>query len=342
MASEAVTRSIGGVNFTVPSDWEETSLVEGVEVDGLSEMSIYTKEDGALIVGLLPDADLGDVTLDELQMVADVAPTMIQQEVPFITASFSAQEEQGRPCLTVYTDDIAFNGVQYGLTVKLFVVNDVDFSGGVVMVSFLPTSGQVTENFADTVLVSHDEAFDVTVGGIAYTVPAGSMSLDGSIFGIDFFCAINDEGIAAMVNVPYVVDGEVISVADMQELADEVTPDMFMEGVRSAGNTTLTLLDFWTGAYDFLGFPTLGIEMTMVDDANSMSDPLYMAITASDTSEGITVLVAFQPDGSVFVENLLGSAVAVASPRLAPETALPAAAPVEEGADTDPGFSVGL
>lgn len=338
LAAEGVTRSIGGVNFTVPADWEEASLVEGVEVDGLSELDVYAKEDGALIVGLLPDADLGGTTLDELQMIADLAPSMIEEEVPFLSASFSAQEEQGRPCLTVSTDDIFFNGVQYALTAKLFVVDGTDFCGGVVMVSFLPASGQVTEGFADTLLVSHDEAFDVTVGGIAYTVPAGSASFEGSIFGIDFFCAVADDGVAAMVNVPYVVDGEVVTVADMQELADEMTPEALMEGVDATGNTTLELLDFWAGAYEFLGFPTLGVEMTMADQ--SMDEPLYLAITASDTSEGVSVLVALQPDGSPFVENLLGSAVAVASPRLAPQTALPAAAPAADNAD--PGFSVGL
>lgn len=338
LASEPVTRSIAGINFTVPSDWEETSLVEGVEVDGLSEMNVYAKEDGLLLVGMLPDADLGDVTLEEIDQVAQLAPLMLQEEIPFPLPSFSAQVEQGHPCLTVYTDDIALNGVQYALTAKLFVVNDASFSGGVVMVSFLPTSGQVTENFVDTILVPNDEAFDVTVGGVTYTVPADSLSFDGTIFGIDFFCTVADDGLAAMVNVPYVVNGEIVTVEDMQYLADEITPDMFMEGVREAGNASLTLVDFWSGAYEFLGFPTLGVEMTMTDV--SLDTPLYLAITASDTSEGVTVLVALQPDGSAYVENMLGSAVAAAGPRLAPETALPAAAPAAD--PSDPGFAVGV
>lgn len=337
-AAEGVTRSIAGVNFTVPADWTENTAIEGVDVStSLSELSLYTKEDGLLAMGLMPDADLGAAALPDLQVIATYFESYLEQELPFLAVSVTADEEQGYPTITFYTDDMSLNGTWYALTIKIFMVNSTDFSGGVIMMSLLPVSGQVTEDFADTLLVVRDEPVDVTVGGIAYTLPAGSACIEGSLFGVDFFASLADDGVSAFVNVPYVMDGVVVTVEDLQMLADEITEDMVQEALAESGIEGLSVRDFWIGAYEFLGYVTLGTEMKVAYEPEDAE--LYLALMASDTSEGVTVLLATEfVDGS-YVSTLLESAVAVASPRMEAGAALPQAETVSS--DT-PGFTVGL
>lgn len=336
-AAEGVTRNIAGVNFTVPADWTET-VVEGIDVDAsLSQVTLYAKEDGLLAAGLMPDADLGSATLSDLQVVATYLESYLEQELPFLGVSVTAGEEQGYPAITFYTDDMSLNGTWYALTVKIFMVNSADFSGGVVMMSLLPVSGQVTEGFADTLLVVRDEPVDVTVGGIAYTLPAGSACIEGSLFGVDFFASLADDGISAFVNIPHVMDDMVVTVEDLQMLADEVTEDAVQEALAESGIDGLSVRDFWIGAYEFLGYVTLGTEMTITYEPEDVE--LYLALMASDTSEGVTVLLAAEPVDGSYVSALLEGAAAVASPRMEVGAALSQAETVSP--DT-PGFTVGL
>lgn len=333
-ASETVTRSVAGVNFTLPADWDEVAITEGVdEATGVSNVQAYTKGDGVFVAATMPDADLAGVELDELDLVASMATSYLA-DTPLSTIAFSAQEEQGVPALTASTDDLALNGVGYSLTFKLFVVNRADFAGGVLMLSVLPTSGEVSDRL-DDLFTELAEPTRVTVAGISYEVPAGMMVFDGYAFGVDFGVALGEDGVLFLADIPELADDGTVTVDDLQLAADQILQsDEFSLTVDG------TVQDMWSGAYSFLGFPTLGCECTVADDASG--EVMYMAVTASVTPAGLGLVVIVQPEGSPFAEGILGSAEAMVEPLPAAGSSLPQVIDLEPADTTDPGFVVGV
>ena len=210
-AAETVTRSLAGINFTLPADWEEVQITEGVDVEtGLANVQAYTKNDGIFFAGMLPDSDLGSGTLSDVEQAAALIE-MYLAGTPLASVACSGQMEQGVPTLTFYTDDLALNGVQYAATVKLFVVDTTEFSGGVIMASLLPASGQVSENL-DDLFATLSESVRPDVAGISYEIPAGAMVMDGYAFGIDFGLAICEDGAVFLTSVPDLADDGTVTV----------------------------------------------------------------------------------------------------------------------------------
>lgn len=331
-AADTVTRSIAGINFTLPADWEEVQISEGVDANtGLANVQAYTKNDGFFFAGMLPDADLASGTLDEVEQAASLLDLYLAG-TPLASVACSGQLEQGVPTLTLYTDELALNGVQYAATVKLFVVNTSDFAGGVIMASLLPASGQVSNNL-DDLLTELAEDTRVDVAGISYEVPAGAMVMDGYAFGIDFGLAVTEDGAVFLTDIPDLADTGTMTVDDLQALIDQVFASEDFDTVLDE-----EVLEMWSGAYSFLGFPTAGIELTAQN--GGADDVLYMAITASVTPAGLSFMMIVQPVDSAFAETLLASAQATVEPLTAPGSALPDI----EVADTnaDPGFVVGV
>lgn len=330
-AAETVTRSVAGINFTLPADWEEVEVTEGVDVEtGLANVQAYGKNDGVFFAATIPDADLGSGTLSDVEQLASLVD-MYLAGTPLDSISCTAQLEQGVPTMTFYTDDLGLNGVQYAATLKLFVVDSAEFSGGVLMVSALPASGQVTENLDDLLTVL-DEDTRVTVGGISYEIPAGCVALDGYAFGVEFGLAVSDDGAVFLADVPELVDDGTVTVEDLQYGAD-----MLLESIASEGLPEDAIRDLWSGAYLFMGFPTLGFELTAADDATG--EEFYVASITDVSPVGTGFLMIIQPSDSPFAENLVGSAQATVEPLSAPGSALPAVEIAGEGSDL--GFVVG-
>lgn len=330
-AAETVTRSLAGVNFTLPADWEEVDVSEGVDVStGIADIRMFSKNDGVFVAALAPDADLGSGTLEDLDLAASTINDSLA-DTAFSSLACSAQMEQGVPTLTFYTDDLGLNGVAYAFTLKLFIVDEADFSGGVVMLSLLPASGQVSADIDDLFTTLAEAAYPY-VAGISYEIPAGSEVLEGYAFGIDFALAVSEDGAVFIAIVPSLADDGTVTVEDLQMVADALLQDDEL-------STELddVFQEFWCGAYTFLGFPTLGFECTVFDD--EIDDVIYLAVTDTVTPEGLGVLCIAQPLGSSFAEDLLGSAEALIEPYEA-TNALPQVS--DALPDADPGFVVGV
>ncbi len=339
-ADEAVTRSVQGVNYTLPSAWTMTEVPDGLLADtGLSDVVVFACEDGIFFAGAVYDDGLGDVDLEEMQQVADEAAAELAgiELLPGMrmSLSFSAAMEQGWPTLTVYTDDIELNGVVYGLTFKLFSVETSSFSGAVLMASFLPASGTVTEGFADSFPVLSQDT-EVEVAGVSYVLPAGSTLAQGNVFGIDFFFAWQDEAAMLAVDAP-LPGADAVGVDDLQLLADDLA-DFLQDGQPLLEEL---LPSVWTGAYEFLGCATLGFECLV--DVDGLGT-CYLAATMGMASEGIAFVAFCEPQGFGFAESVLvlsaeGSSGASASTDVSNATS---AGQDGTASSTDPGFTVGF
>lgn len=330
-AADTVTRSVAGINFTLPADWEEVEVTEGVDVEtGLANVQAYTKNDGVFFAATIPDADLGSGTLSDVEQLASLVGVYLAG-TPFDSISCTAQLEQGVPTMTFYTNDLGLNGVQYAATLKLFVVDSAEFSGGVLMVSVLPASGQVSDTLDDLLTVL-DEDTRVTVGGISYEIPAGCVVLDGYAFGVEFGLAVAEDGAVFLADVPELADDGTVTVEDLQYGAD-----MLLESIASETLAEEAIQDLWSGAYLFMGFPTLAFELTAVDEATG--EEFYVGSITDVSPVGMGFLMVVQPSDSQFAENLIGSAEATVEPLAASGSALPAIETAEQG--SDPGFVVG-
>lgn len=299
-ASQGVTRSVEGVNYTLPVEWQALPIPQALVSEmGLSALEAYTHEDGFFAAAAIPGSVSG-VDLEEVQTAAtEIAEELSELEylpgMVGLPIAVGAATEQGWPALTFYTDDIMLNGVTYGLTAKLFFVSDRSFEGVVAMLSFLPASGVVTEDFAHSFPVLEQEQA-VDVAGAPYVVPAGSTLAQGSVFGIDFACAWRD--VAAMIAIDLPLVG-----------ADEVTVDMLDELAYSLAESTSSqpeisslLQSFWADGYQVFGLSTLGIEIT--------ADPMgtgswYSALMVHFSGEGIGLVEFVEPLGEGYAEETL-------------------------------------
>ncbi len=344
-ADEGVTRSVQGVNYTLPSDWSEIETPEGVLADtGLGDMALFSHEDGAFFAAALYDASLGGADLADMQEAADeLASAVAGAEVPAwlgldLPFSFSAAVEQGWPTLTAYTDAFELNGVAYGLTAKLFSVEGPSFTGGVLMVSFLPASGTVTEDFAGSFPVL-EEPTQVEVAGVPYVLPAGATLARGSAFGIDFFASWQGSGAMLAVDLP-IPGADAVSLSDLQASADELA--LSLQDVQA--DLEGLLPSVWAGAYDFLGHPTLGFEC--LADANG-AGLAYIASTMTATSAGVALTAFVEPQGYGFAESVLTGTLEAAPAASSGDAVLSGfdgAAGDADGAQPsdDPGFTVGF
>lgn len=325
-AAEGVTRSMHGVNYTLPSDWGELSVPEELlEGTGLEQLVAFAREDGFFVAAALPGSlsmtDLASTQDEVADLAAEIAGVEYLPGVVGLPIEVGAAEEQGFTTVTAYTDDIEINGVVYGMTLKLFAVTSSEFEGVVGMLSFLPASGTVTEGFAQSFPVLEGDR-TVEVAGVPYTVPAGSTLAQGSVFGIGFTLAWLDQAVFAAVDLPAAGMDEV-ALGDLQQAADSLS-----ESVLQDSQVSGALQSFWAGAYQFAGVATLGVELT--------ADPMgtgtwYSAAMLNFASDGLALAAIAEPLGTGYAQQVLG--VAASGSADASEEVLPAA---------DPGFTVGL
>lgn len=344
-AAEGVTRSIEGVNYTIPSDWEEleasdAELVEqGFEQTGVDQIRAYTKEDALFVALSMRDGELADLTLTDMQAACNALNVTdgglslgSLVNMPFVA---DCAVEQGWPTLTVSTEQIELNGVTYRLTFKLFSVDGGTFEGGVVMVSLLPTSGQVTENFADSFPVL-SEPYRVAFPGLEVTIPAGCTLIEGSLLGFDFDLALfedDDEtvAVALAIGIPFLVDDGSFTLEDLREATDVALDELTAEGEGIWES-------LWIGAYEFLGCPTVGCEAT-IDGATFDAPELgtyYYAATLSMSRDGSAALLFVEPSGYGLAREVLESAQPLTTGTATVQDAL------SPEATADLGFVVGL
>lgn len=345
-ADQGTTRQLDGLSYTLPSDWEQVDaeavldgLVDAVDAEGLDleglETVVFFKEDGFFLGACVPGAgDIGGEDTEglaaELAAVSAYAQTMLEG-TPLAAVSISGAMEQGCPALTASTTDIAFNGVTYALTVKLFLGAGASGEDAVLMLSFLPASGQVTKNFAAS-LEALEQPAAIEVSGVSYDVPAGVSLATGSIFGYDFAVATGSEGADCVLfaaGIPSVEDLAGVTMADLDELAVEI-----YDAVLADDELTSDLTAFWSGAYDFLGFPTIGVEGQLAADEEDTE--AYFCLTASFTPAGISVLAMVQDPDATFADEVLGSAAATVAPDASVSDG------DADGSGVDVGFVVGL
>lgn len=343
-AAQGVTRQLDGINYTLPSDWEqvdaETVLdeltgiadVQGVDLAGL-ESAVFSKDDGFFLGVCVPDVgDMGDEDADELSAELAALAAYVQAQLegtPLATVGITGAVEQGCPTLTASTTDISLNGVTYALTAKLFLGTGATGEDAVLMLSFLPASGQVTEGFADSLPVL-DAPSTIEVSGISYDVPAGVRLAAGRVFGYDFAVAGSEEPERALfaVGIPSIDEIGDVTTSDLATLAEDI-----YDAVASDDEMSSALDAFWSGAYDFVGFPTIGVEgQVSVSDDDAET---YFCLTVSFTSEGISLLAMAQDADDAFADEVLASAAATA-PSVVPGVVS------GEGSGEDAGFVVGL
>ncbi len=352
-AAEGVTRSLHGVNYTLPADWEEVALPEEIDsaidegIDQSSvEYAVYAKDDGVFIALATPDDDSSSVTVQELSELAAEAATFLAG-TPFESVQLSATTEQGVPALTAYTDDIYLNGVVYALTAKMYVVSQGDFEGVVFMVALLPESGQVSNDFLVELPVAGADA-RVELGGIAYTIPEGATYLKGGALGFDFVivdCG-DPEGAFLGLGVPQVGYLPAVTLADLEslvsdedldldELADDLSETLAQLGIELG--QTVELTSAWTQAFDYAGFPALGAELNFDADGAAY----YFGLLGVFFSGDYSFALFLTPADSTFADEVLDSMVvseeyaALGSVSASGETEAPSQS-------DDPGFTVGM
>jgi hypothetical protein len=319
------THSIEGLNYTLPADWEQLDVdadslaeldqIEGIDLsdaDQVSDLVAWTKNDGFFVAVAVADPDTAEVTVDDLDVAAAYVNAAASGTV-FDGVSAVAATDQGCPAIVLTTSNIALNGVSYALTVELFAVDSASFQGAVVMASLLPASGTVSDDL-DTRFDPVAVDTDVTVGDVTFTVPAGSELVEGNVFAVDFVFASllegDGQGFVFAVSSPLDFEsvlGAVLTVSDLQELADELT-DELDDALDELVDPSLgfSFEDVWVGAYNWLNIPTLGLDCTITDGSSNV----YAAVTASCTASDITVFLLAEPDGSTFAEDLLMGASA--------------------------------
>ena len=193
----------------------------------------------------------------------------------------------------------------------------------------------MSDGFADSVAVL-DEPAVIDVAGVGYEIPAGVQLAEGGLFGFDFALADSEDAgcVLFALSVPFIEGLEDVTVADLEDVAEEIYGD-----VASDPDATSVLTAFWSGAYDFLGFPTIGVEGQAADEDGT---EIYFCVTASATSEGVSVLFMMQPADETFADYVLGSAFATAEPLAASGSAAGLASGALSGGASEPGFVVGL
>lgn len=341
-AADGVTRDLGGVAYTVPADWQEETVPEDILAQGgLSDAVVFHLEDGLFFGAVVANAGLTQADLDEFAMSGDAMMSSLYSQVavaginvqPF---QFSTGVEQGYPALTVYTDDIALNGVDYAVTVKVYLVGEAESDPAVILFTVLPVSGQVTADFANSFPVLA-EAQRIEHMGVSWEIPAGSTLVDCSVFGLDFTVAKRGDAYAVLSGVPMGIPAGSILAEDLQLIADDLMAQFAADPTASA-----LLSAFWAGGYLFCGAPTLGMELSAsVDDladlgvdvsAIEVSGDAYMALSVSFAPGGVAAVGFFEPSGDGFAQGMLQSAYAV-------EGQQGVAAPVSD--DVAQGFVVG-
>ena len=350
LAADGVTRSIGGLNYTLPSDWEQvevpfepSEVAEDVEI---ADLVAYSKYDGFFVAMHIPTGEGEFVTLEEFEEVAEMmsweaSGTMLE------AFTFTAAEEQGSPALTIYTDDISFNDVVYALTVKIYGVDTGTTSDAVIMCSFLPASGQLNEDILGSLPVS-DEPQRFELAGVSYEVPAGFALGLGNVLDFDFALGLSeDDGAVFGLAIPTVIDDGTVTVSDLQYVAEEALAEIEYQLIEQLGAGYTDLIqNMWMGAYSFLDFPTLGFEFNVNEEDLSV----YVCATVNFTPAGAAVLSLVQFPDSTLGQYVLGSAEIVEDAEVPASAAgmlstiavgVEQVETVEEVEVVDPGFTIG-
>ena len=348
LADEGVTRSMHGVNYTLPADWEEVEVSDevGDAIDenvtgGSVEYALYHKNDGLFAIAALPGDDSTSLTEDELALLA---PLLVSCAVdsPFGSVDFSFTVEQGLPTFTAQTNDIYLNGVVYELTAKMYGVSDPDFVGYVLMVSLLPESGQVSEDFLENLPVAGANE-QVELGGVSYTIPQGATYLTGGAFGFDFVIADcgDPEGVFIGLGIPQYAEDFAVTLADLESFVanldldvisltnsfDRLTYDLATDyGIEI--DQSLEFTSAWADAFGYGTFPALGAEFDVTVDGASYYFGLLGLVLPGDYSLGIYIM----PSDGTFADEILNSMV------VSEEYATVAAESEEDAA----GFTVGM
>ena len=308
----AVTRTIGGVNYTLPADWDEVEVpaesIEGAELDGaeVAEVVAFTKYDACFVAAHMPTSAGDYVSIDEFKEVAHLANAMLA-DTPLESVVISAQVEQGCPTLTLYTDAIVFNGVTYALTVKVFAVDTGSTSDAVFMLSFLPADGVLHEDLLELFSYS-DDVQSVELASVTYELPGEVALGEGSVFDFEFVVAFGEEGGMLGFEVPDLADNGYLTLSELEVAVADMLPELEYQFAEQGLTDVVTNL--WMGAYSFVGFPTVGLEF-LVDVGDGSQ--AYVCCTANITPAGTAFLMIGQPAESDFASFILGSAQALLS-----------------------------
>jgi len=304
-AAEGVTRTIGGVNYTLPSDWTEIDVpIDAQQAEQVADAVAFTKYDAFFFALHIPSSPGDYVSLAEFEEFAQQAAHELGN-TPLDSVIVSAQMEQGCPALTLYTNDIAFNDVVYALTLKLFAVDTGVTSDAVLMCSFLPADGVLHEDvFAEMPYSDVPQAFQLA--DVMYELPGGYSLAWGNVFDFEFVVARGESGAVLGFEIPMLADDGTVYAADLNEIAVQMQQELQAQfEAQGLGDLVRAL---WIGGYDFVGFPTLGLEF-MLDAGDGFV--AYICSTANITPGGTAFMAIAQQSDSDLAAYVLGNAVAV-------------------------------
>lgn len=341
-AAESMTGTIEGISYTVPANWDEIDLraavLEGIEdnraalssladgagtqlgnpeeveaaLDELPECVAYGRGDGHFAAVAIPQGMASSMPASAEEL--DAAATYLSGLLAFTplsgleVTSTTLEDASGVswPALSASTTDVTFNGVTYEAKLLVVMKQAADFEGYVLMVSIMPTSGQVNEN----VMANLPETTDtesVDVGGASYTLPAGTQLGLGTVFGSTFTVAQREDAhlvaanvqLGAIASLALAGGGSWVSHEDVVSYADEL-----VAGYDEGRGVSSGLEAFSAEGLDINGAPTLDVNATAPLADGDITTTLRVSLPVG----GVGVLVFWEPAGGSFAAEALSSA----------------------------------